>query len=142
MGNEAHGLYISFVSTMICENIFQFYFQIYFRMKLYIQNHFYETVNGNECKPHRNSFSFIRLVNVISYKLLISKCISYYHHMMLQTYCTLASHRNSSFLKSFQNYICAFEYLESFLHLLMRFISPVYIKSNFRMTWNYPCLSI
>ena len=64
--------------------------------------------NGNECKTNRSSFSVIWLVNVIyivSYKLLISKCI-YYYHIMLQTYCTLASYRNSSFLKSFQNYMC------------------------------------
>ena len=68
----------------------------------------YHKKNGNECKTNRSSFSVIWLVNVIyivSYKLLISKCI-YYYHMMLQTYCTLASYRNSSFLKSFQNYMC------------------------------------
>ena len=61
--------------------------------------------NGNEWKSNTSRFLFILLVNVISYKLLISKCI-YYYHMMLQTYCTLASYRNSSFLKSFQNYMC------------------------------------
>ena len=59
----------------------------------------------NDWRSNTSRFLFILLVNVISYKLLISKCI-YYYHMMLQTYCTLASYRNSSFLKSFQTYMC------------------------------------